>query len=76
MQIVNVPLGSEGSVQVNFSQGNVSLSIAENTPGLTGAIQVNLPVTYFVDALVKKLGSSPTEVAVAALIDGVLKGLA
>lgn len=76
MQLIDVKLGSEGDANVTFSQGKISIALSENTPGLTGALTVSIPVTYFVDALVKKLGSTPTEVAIGALLDSVLTGIA
>lgn len=76
MQVVDIPVGAEGDVKVSFSQGVFSVVAGENTPGLTAGLTLNLPVTYFVDALAAKLGGTPTELAVAAMIDSVLKGIA
>lgn len=76
MQIIDIPLGAEGNVEVDFSAGVFVIKASENTPGLQGSAQINIPVTYFIDAIVGKLGSTPAEVAVAQLVESIIKGIA
>lgn len=76
MKVIDIPVGAEGEIDVEFSGGSFVLKATENTPGLQGAVNITIPVTYFVDALVQKLGGTPSELAIAQLLDSVLKGLA
>ena len=76
MQVVDLKMGAEGDAELDIAAGNLVIKVQENTPGFQGAVNLNVPLTYFVDALAAKLGGTPTELAVAAMIDSVLKGLA
>lgn len=76
MKIIDIPLGAEGDLNITLSAGVLSLVASENTAGLQGGVQLNVPIPYFIDALVAKLGSTPTEVAIASLLKSVLIGLA
>ncbi len=71
MQIVDVKLGTEGDVNVQLVGGKLTLVLAETTPGLTGGVTINIPLTYFLDALKVKLNNTLVS-SFIDIIEGVL----
>lgn len=75
MKIVNVNLGPEGNAELDLVNGNIVVTVQENTPGLQGALSITIPPGYFIDSLVTKLGGGPTWVSVGALLKSILAGI-
>ncbi len=76
MVIKHIVLGPELSGDVTLSGGILSVKLDEATAGLTGGLHLDIPLTYFIDAAVVQLGSSPTEQAIAGIIEAALKAIA
>lgn len=74
MQLVDVKLGAEGDIKVDLVSGVLQLELDENTAGLQGGLKINIPVTYFLDALAAKANSSLVT-SIVAVVDGIVKGL-
>ncbi len=71
MEVVDIKLGPEGDVKLVLEAGVIKLTLDEKTPGLSGAVTVNIPLNYFLDALVVK-ANSPIVTGVVKVIEGVL----
>lgn len=71
MHLVDVKLGSEGSAKIDLVAGTIVMALDEKTAGLSGGMQVSIPLTYFLDALVAKAGN-PIVTGVVKVVEGVL----
>jgi hypothetical protein len=55
MNVVDIKVGAEGDFQLNLLTGGViQITLDDKTPGLSGAVQINIPPKYFLDALKMK----------------------
>ncbi len=75
MQVVDVKLGSEGDVNVQLIAGSLQITVSEDTAGLKGGLSVSIPLKYFLDALVVKLGGNPLAASIVGIIEGVLAAM-
>lgn len=74
MQVVDVKLGSEGDCAVTLESGMLKLVLSENTPGLSGGVTINVPLSYFLDALAVKADNAIVT-GVVKVLDGVLAAI-
>ena len=74
MVIVKLPVGAEGAIDCELVGGVLQFELDETTPGLNGKVQLNVPVTYFLDALAAK-ANSPIVTSIVGVVDGIVKGL-
>lgn len=68
MEITPLSVGPDCVGDITLSAGVLNLALTDKTPGLNGTLNLQLPIDYFIDALVAKLGSSPTELAIATIL--------
>lgn len=73
MKVIDLDLGPEVDVKVDFAGGVLSVEVDADTAGLDGGLVLKVPVTYFIDALAAKFGASGQ--AVASMLDGLLKNI-
>jgi len=74
MKIFSGKLGAEGQLDVDLVSGTLAISAKENTPGIQVTVSAAVPLTYFIDQGAQKM-NSPLGQSIAALLDGVLKGI-
>jgi hypothetical protein len=55
--------------------GKLSIVLSEDTPGLSGGAQINIPTQYFLEALKVKLGNNAIAVSIINIIEGVLSAM-
>lgn len=75
MQVVDIKLGAEGDANVSLVGGKIQIQVSENTPGLDGALQINIPLSYFLEALKAKLNNNALAVSIINIIEGVLASM-
>lgn len=71
MQLIDLKLGSEGEIKADLVAGVVVMTIDEKTAGLSGGLQLKIPLAYFLDALVAK-ANNPIVTGVVKVMEGVL----
>lgn len=74
MEVVNSPLGPEGSVKVLIGGGKIGLAAVLDTKGLDASLSVSADSDYFIDELAKLIPGVIDD-AILAVVKAALKTL-